>query len=157
MNVVCGLTQKPAPCGLLCHRNDNVVWYESEIWCHCSCTAVQLQDCVWSLAMPHSVLALKHSAVMALLRTAIRSLIVGIDYWLQLLLDVWSVPQGWNLKRKFHHSSTVIKARMVVTVRQLPVRQGEWEPTHCECLPPPPVLSAHLRHGQAQLQSALAS
>lgn len=105
---------------------------------HCATVAVQLQDCVWSLAMPHSVLALKHSAVMALLRTAIRSLIVGIDYWLQLLLDVWSVPQGWNLKRKFHHSCTVIKARLVVTVRQLPVRQGEWEPTHCESLPPPP-------------------
>lgn len=126
---------------------------------HCATVVVQLQDCVWSLAMPHSVLALKHSAVMALLRTAIRFLIVGIDYWLPLLLDIWSVPQENvnNLKRKFHHCCTVIKARLVVTVRQLPVRQWEWEPTHCESLPPPPVLSAHLRHGQAQLQSALAS
>lgn len=61
---------------------------------------------------------------MALLRTA---LIVGIDYWLQLLLDIWSVPQENvnNLKRKVRHCCTVIKARLVVTVRQLPVRQGE--------------------------------
>lgn len=63
-----------------------------------------------------------------------------------------------NFKRKFQLRRTVTSAQLVITVQQLPVRQGELEPHHCENLPPPPpVLSAQLQHGQAQRQSALAS
>lgn len=92
---------------------------------------LQLHDCVWSLATQHLIHSLPHSAVMALLRTAVWSEIVGIDYWLQLWLDIQSVPQESvnNLKRKFRPCCTVIRAQLAITVQQLPVRQGGWEPT----------------------------
>lgn len=121
---------------------------------------LQLQDCVWSLATAHLIHTLPHSAVMALLRTAVCSEIVGIDYWLRFWLDIRSGSQESvnNFKRKFRPHCTVIRAQLALTVQQLPVWQGGWEPTQRQSPPPPPpVLSAQLRRGQARLQSALAS
>lgn len=98
---------------------------------HSATLVLQLQDCLWRLVMLHLIHALPLWAIMALLRTAIWSEIVDIDYWLRLLLDIESVPQENvnNLKRKFQHCRTIIRARLVITVQRLPVRQGEWEPT----------------------------
>lgn len=47
-----------------------------------------------------------------------------------------SARKCWQFKKEI--PPLLIKARLVVTVWQLPVRQGQWEPTHCESLPPSP-------------------
>ena len=67
------------------------------------------------------------SAVMALLRTASDLQLWGTEYRLHLLLDIQCVLQENvnNLKRKFQQCCAVIRAQLVITVQELPVRESE--------------------------------